>query len=146
MVSAILNGVEIEALFAQTLAEDYESEDAWNAVGTLRVNRNREIFDRAAAWCVSEDPIKRARAADILYQLRQATSRDESFDLIAALLSKENNLQALGSAIFALGHLGDERAVPLIFNHVNHADTDVRFAVAFALGCFRTIRDRSKDC
>jgi HEAT repeat protein len=62
--------------------------------------------------------------------------RDESFDLIAALLPKENNVRALGSAIFALGHLGDERAVPLIFNHVNHADTDVRFAVAFALGCF----------
>jgi hypothetical protein len=60
VVSAILNGVETEALFAQTLAEDYESEDAWNAVRALRVSGNREIFDRAAAWCISEDPIKRA--------------------------------------------------------------------------------------
>jgi len=133
--------VEVEALFAQTLAEDYESEDAWNAIASLRQNGSREIFDRAAAWCVSEDPLKRARAADILCQLRRPTSNDErvfcdeSFDLMAALLSKENKLRALESAVFALGHLGDERAVPLILNYVDHADADVRFAVAFALGC-----------
>jgi HEAT repeat protein len=142
VVSVTLDGVELEALFAQTLAEDYESEDAWNAVARLRQNGNREIFDRAAAWCVSEDPLKRARAADILCQLRRSSSsdeglfRDESFDLIADLLSKENNLRALESAVFALGHLGDERAVPLILNYLDHADADVRFAVAFALGCF----------
>jgi hypothetical protein len=40
---------EIESLFARTVSGDYESEDAWDAVGTLRLNGSAEIFERAKA-------------------------------------------------------------------------------------------------
>ena len=62
---------EVEALFEQTLLGDYEGEDAWAAVSALRRDGSREIFEHAAAWCFSDDPLKRARAAAILSQLRR---------------------------------------------------------------------------
>jgi len=67
-----MNSSEIEALFARALVGDFEAEDAWEAVGTPRLNGNREIFEHAAAWCASDDPLKRARGADILCQLEKS--------------------------------------------------------------------------
>src|ERR1700676_2666578 len=51
---------EVESLFSRTVVGDYESEDAWDAVGTLRMNGSREIFEWAAAWCTSDDARKGA--------------------------------------------------------------------------------------
>src|ERR1700722_3629490 len=94
---------EIEELFARTLVGDHEAEEAWAAVHRLRLNGCREIFDRAAAWCVSGDPRKRARASEVLCQLRRAplsnglageTERlflDESYRLITKMLESERD-------------------------------------------------------
>ncbi|MEA2680495.1 MAG: hypothetical protein QOK03_2217 [Candidatus Binataceae bacterium] len=73
-----MNPSEIEALFAQTLVGGYDEEEPWQAVDTLRSNGSREIFDRATAWCESDDPLKRARAADVLCQLHRARLPNES--------------------------------------------------------------------
>lgn len=143
-----MNPSEIEVLFARTLVGDHEAEEAWAAVNKLRQNGCREIFDRAAAWCVSEDPRKRARAAEVLCQLRRAplsnglpgeTERlflDESYRLIAKMLESERDNLVLDSAISALGHLGNAEAVPLILRFQGHSDDNVRFAVTYALCCF----------
>jgi len=141
---------EIETLFAQTLLGDYEDDAAWAAVVALRQNGSREIFERAAAWCLSDDPLKRARAADILCQRRRAPGtaekpaprfsgevfRDESYLLIRKMLEDERDVLVINSAIHALGHLYDPEAVPVILRYRDHPDGRVRFAVAFALGCF----------
>lgn len=139
---------EIEALFAQTLPGDYEGDDAWAAVFTLRQNGSRHVFERAATWCQAHDPRKRARAADILCQLRQATVtnasmdapewmlRDEAYSLVAEMVEHEKDPVVLDAAISALGHLRDPKAIPLILRYQDHADENVRFAVAFALRCF----------
>jgi HEAT repeat protein len=42
----------------------------------------------------------------------------------------------LASAIAALGHLDNPSAVPLIATFSSHPNHEVRFNVAFALGCF----------
>src|ERR1700687_1061924 len=98
-----MNTVEMEALFARTLVGDYEAEDPWVAVVALRQSGSREIFERAAAWCLSDDPLKRARAADVLCQLRRAPLtdgppwnwdwlfRDESYALITRILESEQD-------------------------------------------------------
>jgi hypothetical protein len=139
---------EVEALFAQTLLGDYEGEDAWAAVSVLRQDGSREIFEHAAAWCRADDPLKRARAAAILCQLRRAQVtnepgkepewmfRDESYSLVTKMLENEQNPVVLDSAISALGHLGNAKAVPLILRHQDKPNSNVRFAVCFALGCF----------
>jgi HEAT repeat protein len=62
--------------------------------------------------------------------------RDESYLLVAKVLEAEQNPLVLDSAIHALGHLRNAEAIPLILHHQYHPDEQVRFAVAFALGCF----------
>jgi HEAT repeat protein len=147
-----MNTPEMEALFARTLLGDYEAEDAWTAVSELRQNGSREIFEYAAAWCASDDSIKRARAADVLCQLRRALPdelkaqhpwpnpewifRDESYALITKMLENEHGPTVLDSAIHALGHLYNAAAIPLILTYQNYPDEDIRLAVAHALGCF----------
>jgi hypothetical protein len=139
---------EVEALFAQTLVGDYEGEDAWNAVTALRQVGSRDIFNYAAAWSSSDDPLKRARAAAVLCQLRRAPAtspltempewvfRDETYLLVTKMLENERDPLVLDSAISALGHLDNVEGVALILRYMDHPDEDVRFSVAFALGCF----------
>jgi HEAT repeat protein len=146
-----LHGAEMEALFARSLAGDYEGEPAWAAVRELRNSGSREVFDYAAAWCGADDPLKRARAVAVICQLRsEALSaeplyRDESYALISRMLECERDPLVLDSAVSALGHLRDARAVPLIVRYRDHAEGSVRFAVAFALGCFPN-DSRSIEC
>src|SRR5579871_3469765 len=107
----MLNSPDIESLFEKTLIGDYEDEDAWEAVHTLRRNANREIFERAAAWCKSENPKKRARAVAILCQLRPPDWRDQSYPLVTNLLEHEQDPLVLDAALAALGHLSNPEAI-----------------------------------
>lgn len=139
---------EVEALFAQTLVGDYEGEDGWKAVTALRQDGSRDIFNYAAAWCSSDDPLKKARAAAVLCQLRRAPAtselaerpewmfRDETYLLVTKMLENERDPLVIDSAISALGHLDNEEGVALILRYMNHPDEEVCFSVAFALGCF----------
>lgn len=134
---------ELDSLFNRCLAGDYESKDAWDAVAALRTNGSREIYDRAAAWCLSDDPQKRRRAADVLCQLQRGPApkteflfRDESYMLLSHLLQNEQDLNVVGSAIYALGHLHNESAIPVVFPYRNHLERNIRRAVSFALGSF----------
>ncbi len=58
----------------------------------------------------------------------------EAFQIIAFMLASESDLQALTSEIYAFGHIGNTKAVPLIVPFADHPEKDVRYAVAFALG------------
>jgi len=143
---------EVEALFARTLLGGYEGEDASAAVNALRADGSREIFEHAAAWCQSDEPLKRARAAEILCQLRRARAtnaaeertdwkpewmfRDESYLLITKMLPNEQDPLVLSSVISALGHLDNAGAIPLIVRYQDHLHKDIRFSVTCALGCF----------
>lgn len=141
-----MDASEMETLFARTLGE-YDGKDAWTAIRELRTNGSREIFDYAASWCSSDSALKRARAANVLCQLQppltpgekpqsQPMFRDESYSLIAKMLEAERDSMVLDSAIHALGHLHNPSAVPQILHCQDHPEEQVRFAVAFALGCF----------
>jgi HEAT repeat protein len=136
---------EVQALFEQTLTGGYDDEAPLAAVSALRRDGSRDIFDHAAAWCLSDHPLKRARAADILCQLRRASGaaaeplwmfRDESYSLITKMLETERDAAVIDSAIHALGHLHNAEAIPRIPRYRDHAHEDVRFAVACALGSF----------
>jgi HEAT repeat protein len=134
---------EMDALFARTLVgADLDDEGAWEAVDTLRGAGSREVFEQAAAWCGAADPLKRARGADVLAQLgcsdpaRRKDFASECFRLVAAMARSEQDPRPLSSALFALGHLGDARAIPLLVRYHAHPQVDIRFAVAFALGTF----------
>ena len=139
---AVMASLEIEKLFADTLSGNYEDDAPWEAVSALRRAGTREVFEKAAKWCESLDPLVRARGADVLAQLgktahhRSNSFPDESYSVLTALIEREAEPRPLACAIAALGHLDNPLAVPLIAKFSSHANPEVRFEVAFALGCF----------
>lgn len=132
----------IEDLFEQSLVGAYDDDLPWNAVYELRTIGTREVFEKAAMWCTLPNPLHRARGADILAQIgrtmetRKNAFPYESFATVSQLLAVETDVQPLASAIYALGHIDNPIAVPLIVRWAAHPNCDVRFAVAFALGSF----------
>lgn len=136
---------DIQRLFAETLRGDYEDEAPWEAVRKLRTRGTRQVFDIACQWSNSDDPIMRARGIDVLAQLGKTMDHprnsfpDESFSLVANLLKREKEACPLSSAIAALGHLDDARAVPLIAPFHSHPSPEIRFSVACALGSFPSL-------
>lgn len=137
-----MNSMDIEALFAQTLRGDYDADLPWEAVRSLSTLGSREVFNRAAAWCGSQNPLERARGADVLAQLGRTAEKpdiayaEDSFPVVSTLALSESDPRPLSSAIHALGHIANPLAIPLLTMHQNHPDPDVRFAVACALGNF----------
>jgi HEAT repeat protein len=138
---------EIQQLFDRTLLGDYEDEGAWEAVSALHRDGSLEIFDIAAQWLRATEPLKRARAAAILAQLRERNSRgdtgepkwlfrEEALALLVEMLACEEEPFVLGSGIMALGLLDNETSIPIFVNYRRHSDPGVRFSVAYALGCF----------
>lgn len=132
--------MDIGDLFATTLSDEYDDEVPWNAVRELQRIGTREVLEKAISWCRSEDPLQRARGADVLAQLGNSAEHpsnnfpEECFKAVANMAATEDSSQPLSSAIYALGHIGNPSAVPIIVRHSAHSDPDVRFAVAFACG------------
>lgn len=140
--TASMTAANIDELFRQTLEGDYDNDDAWTAIHSLQSIGTREVFDKAAEWCRSEEPLKRVRGADVLSQLGRTPENfdnpfpDETFKVLTGMLDTETDPGALSSVIAALGHLKNPAAIPLILPFSYHPDRDVRFDLAFALGCF----------
>lgn len=137
-----MSGTSIDELFAQTLQGDYDDDAAWQAIRALQSVGTREVFEKAAAWCRSNESLKRTRGADILGQLRKDSKNpenpfaEESFKVLTAMLDSETDPGPLSSVIAALGHLKNPSAISQILPFSYHPNTDVRFDLAFALGCF----------
>jgi HEAT repeat protein len=133
---------EVQQLFAETLRGDYEDDAPWEAVRKLHRLGTREVFDVATVWCSSKDPLMRSRGIDVLAQLGKTMEHptnsfpDESYSVVTNLLTGELDVRPLDSAIAALGHLDDPRAVPLIVPFSSHPNSEIRFSVACALGSF----------
>ncbi len=132
---------DLSILFERTLACDYDDDGAWEAVNALRSQGGREVFGMAARWLKSARPLERARAADILGQIgvgpgRSHDSPAEACELLMEVLLCEQHPRAAASALVALGHIQDTRALPAIYRFIGHQDPVLRHAVAFALGCF----------
>jgi HEAT repeat protein len=133
---------QIDELFAQTLTGEYDDDAPWEAVKTLRNLGTRQVFERAAEWCTSSDPLKRARGADVLAQIGRTFQHqhnnflEESYAVVLQLAQHERESVPLLAAIHALGHIGNPLALPFVIQNYSHEDPNVRLAVAFALGTF----------
>ncbi|HWF06531.1 MAG TPA: hypothetical protein VHA06_22770, partial [Candidatus Angelobacter sp.] len=119
-----MNTDEIDALFARTLLGSADDEEPWEAVKALRRLGTREVFKKAAEWCRSDNPLARARGADVLAQLGKIAGQsgnsfpEESYSAVTELVERETEFQPLHSGLFALGHLDNPLAVPLIVRFV----------------------------
>jgi HEAT repeat protein len=153
---------ELNNLFELALAGEYDEDAPWEAIRALQIVGTRKVFDKAAEWCRSDNALMRARGADILSQIGKTADHtvnsfvEESYEAITGLLKGEKDPIVLAAAITALGHLDKPQAVPLITTFTSDPDPDVRFAVAFTLGCYanepvsvahllRLMRDEEED-
>lgn len=132
----------IEKDFACTLKGNYDDDAPWQAVHALRKLGTREVFDIAAAWCKSDNPLMRARGIDVLAQLGKTMDHpvnsfpEDAYAIVSELVQRERDFLALKSGIIALGHLDNVAAVPVIAAFHKHPNADIRFSVAFSLGSF----------
>ena len=140
--SQSMAAAEIDNLFARTLEGEYDDDVPWQAVESLRRIGTREVFERAARWVKSEQPLERARGLDVLAQIGKTFEHpsnnypQESYDLVSAVVQHDREFLPLRSAIAALGHLDDPRAVPLLTQFHSDPNPEIRFSVACALGSF----------
>ena len=137
-----MTGNAIDEVFAKTLLGEYDDDAPWAAVHELQHIGTQEIFDKSVEWCRSTDPLRRARAADVIAQLGKTADHTEnafpedSFIVIASLIKIETDPAPLSSEISALGHIGNPRSVRILAPFQIHPDAGVRFALACALGSF----------
>jgi HEAT repeat protein len=138
--AAELSEGEIDALFARTLTDDPDDNDRWEAINRLRTSGGRLIFDRAMAWCGSDDERKQLSGVDILAQIGKTAEHpvtefaDESYPVIEAMLRRDPSTEMKSSAIAALSFLENPAAIPLICSFRGDPNAEIRFSVACALG------------
>jgi HEAT repeat protein len=137
-----MTSTAIDELFACTLKGNYDDDAPWQAVHALRKLGTRDVFDIAAAWCKSDNSLIRARGVDVLAQLGKTFDHpvhsfpEDAYAIISELVQREKDLRPMESAIYALGHLDNVAAVPVIAAFHRHPSADIRFSVACSLGSF----------
>jgi HEAT repeat protein len=124
-----------DKLFLASFEGDEDDERAWSAVVSLRQRDTEEVFQLAVAYCRSNSPKHRARALDVLAQMgagKRPSERphfDESVEVAVAHLHDEDP-SVVYSAVWALAHLNDDRAITALIEMRGNADPYVRRAVA----------------
>jgi HEAT repeat protein len=112
-----------------------ESDAYWDSVRELQKRGTRAVFDAASELCSTTDPRARRIGLDVLAQLGYEHGRpflDETLP-IAFSLAGDSETNVRESALSALGHLGDVRALPVLLANVDDPNAGVRLAVAQAL-------------
>jgi hypothetical protein len=124
---------EIIALALSTTDEDAY----WNFIHTLRLRGGENEFWLASQLTESTNSEKCCLGARILGQLGGNDSKyvAESADILIPMLSDQDP-SVVGSAVYALGHRKDERAIDALLKLVEHPEADIRQGVAFSLGGF----------
>jgi HEAT repeat protein len=123
-----------DELFTAMLTE-IDDHGPWSAVAVLHFRGTREVLERASVLCRSHCAFERTWGANVLGQLGvpERTFPRECGDILLQLLRQETNADVLQSVFIALYHLSDARVIPLAGKWLRHPDTDVRYAIAFAL-------------
>lgn len=132
-----LTSLATQELVARALAiGSDEEDDYWAIVLAIRRRSDRPSFDIARRLCSEPSESARTLGADILGQfglLDGSPYLEESFTTVVALCDTLQPSTVLESALRALGHLYDARALPTVLSFAGHAETGVRLAVAQSL-------------
>jgi HEAT repeat protein len=128
----------VAELFAAALAGDYEDEEAWDAVSTLRMRGTAEVYEAALQLCSSDDAKSRARGLDVLGQLgagKPDAERQHLHDCISGAIRhlSDPDPTVVCSVAWALAHLNTKSAAAALIPLTGHKDQRVRHAVATAL-------------
>ncbi len=154
MTNAQFDSRSVEELFEVALQADEDT--GWDSIMALHWRGSEEVLERSIALTRSNDPVWRARGADILSQLGvpERTYPDQCLTAVLTLLADEAAF-VVCSAIYALHHIDSLQAAPHIAPLANHLNDDIREAVAFGLNgvdtskahevLLKLMRDRNTD-
>jgi HEAT repeat protein len=132
----MFSAMSLDDIVATALGKDDEDDAYWDCVGELHRRGTQEVFERAAELCSASDARSRELGLDILAQLGdQARPFLEDVLLIAMPLADDSDAPVRKSALSALGHQWDVRALPTLLQHQFDPDATVRFTVAAAIPC-----------
>lgn len=131
---------QAEALLRRSLKTDPEPDvqaAAADAIGALGIAQAygdlAEAYEQTSEWLVK---------FSIVAALGELGNPD-AFDLLQAAVQADNELIST-AAIGALGELGDERGLPILLDHTNHPDWQVRHRLVQALSHFQQQADAKK--
>lgn len=108
------------------------------AASELTIRGGKANFHKALEFCQSTDPAVREQGAFVLGQLGtpERPFSEESFPVLIDLLDNDPVEDVRAAAAFALGHLGNPKAVSSLIAHADDDSAEIRFGLAFALGNF----------
>ncbi|MEU0528749.1 ankyrin repeat domain-containing protein [Streptomyces niveus] len=128
-----------EELAGRALRCGVPGRDDWREpVAALWRRGDEESFEAALAWCASDDPLRRAFAADVLGGLGalggdRRVFADRALSPLRELCAGAKTPELVGASVTALGKLGAADGLPEILRHAGHPDAAVRRRVAVAL-------------
>jgi HEAT repeat protein len=125
-----MNEDRLTALLAEA-----DEDRRWDLLGAFVQTETSAARAAAERALTVEDPRMRQLGADVLGQV-VGLDRDAAAEIAEVLTSRlevEQDAEALSSVIIGWGHTGDSRARASVLKHAEHADENVRFAVAWAL-------------
>lgn len=112
-----------------------DEEESDRAIQLLHWRGSEEVLSAAVDLCASELPEVRALGAKILGQIGvpERTFPEECFETLEALLD-DPDVKVVKEAIWGLQFADRERAASFVLKFSDHINSDVRYAVAIALG------------
>lgn len=129
-----------EELAGRALRCAVPGRDGWREQVAVLWRRGDEAsFGAALAWCASDDPLRRAFAAEVLGGLAapgdgdRALFADRALAPLRELCAGARTPELVGASVTALGELGAVDGLPEILRHGGHPDAAVRRRVAVAL-------------
>lgn len=130
-----------EKLVARALAHRDTDEDAetwWIVADALGKRADEETYEALAALCVSEDAREREFGVDAIAQYGVTEDGDKPYlertlPLMRKMATTEGNPQVLRSVLSALGHQGDQRALPEVLDIITRAGHTRTMTDAIAL-------------
>jgi HEAT repeat protein len=112
-----------------------DEEAMWEPVGVLWYRPNPEVLTISKQLLESDDPNRRELGALILSQGGKLdhVSPDDSLALLIPLLEQEEDPDVLATIGYALGQIGDRRAIKPLIQLKQHPNADVRLGVVQGL-------------
>jgi HEAT repeat protein len=106
----------------------------WDLIYALRERATQEVFDAAAAWCASTEPVLRTVGADVLGELGWEVDHPfaKASEPVLLPLLQDQDTTVVTAAALALGTLGADDTATLC-RIASHPSSDVRIALARSL-------------
>jgi HEAT repeat protein len=106
-----------------------------DALFIMQLRASLDDFQAALDLCTSDNPNERALGVTILGQnlVHDKNFPEEKFAVLFGMLANEPDPEVLSAACYALGHIGDPRAIEPAARLKSHPSEEVRLGVVHAM-------------